>query len=145
MFSRPFTTPESTLFGSRLHLPGPETSHFILKVTFGKAHADAMRAEMRQFLRDAFGRIEGARAPVPLYAMSGDRWLLDYFSTAVPTICDRSGHPCLMSSLPPGSLVRIAGTYETMMSKRLAPIMSAVQVIKLAPAEVIERLFEPVS
>ena len=141
MFSTPFTTPVCTLFGSRLHSPVPPTQYYLVKVIFDAASAKVVRGEMRQFLRAAFGRIEGSRAAVPLVAMSGDRSLLDLFSTSVPAICDASGYPCEIARMPRNSLVRVSGVYERMTTPAIAPLMAAIQICK--PAEATGRLFEP--
>lgn len=144
MFSIPFTTPVCSLFGSRLDSPVPNTAFYAIKVVFDRACAATMRAETRAFLWQAFGRVSGARAEVPLVELSGERWLLDLYSRAVPIICDKSGEPCIVARLPVGSMVRITGSYHSMVSPRLVPVMTAIQIVTLAPV-VATRLFDAVA
>lgn len=87
-----------------------------------------MRAEMRQFLRATFGKVAGARASVPLKELQDGRWALRFLSNDVPTLYDRAGCPCTTARLCRGSLVRVSGIYEALVTPGLIPIMQAVQV-----------------
>lgn len=107
-----FTTPLCTLcFGGGLHAPAPGTSDYVIIVGFDEAGARTMRAGMRQFLRATLGKIEGARASVPLKELQDGRWALHFLSNDVPTLYDRAGCPCITARLCRGSLVRVSGSY----------------------------------
>jgi hypothetical protein len=131
MIQRSFVTPVCTVFHSRLHSPIPGTSLYVVKVTFSEEHAKTVRAEMRSFLRDAFGWVEGSRAPIPLYDLEDGRWILDLVNDKQPIICDRSGAEYVAAKMPCGSLVRFRGYYDAMVLPGLMPVMTAIQVGKV--------------
>jgi hypothetical protein len=132
MSHRPFLTPACTIFHSRLHSPVPGTSLYVVKVTFSEDDAKVVRAAMRYFLQDAFGRVEGSRAPVPLYDLGDGRWVLDFVNDRLPTICDQSGAEYVAAKMPHGSLVRVLGYYEAKTMPGLIPVMTAIQLGKVA-------------
>lgn len=137
-----FLTPSCTVFASRLLTPIPQTALYMLKVTFTKEHAEAIHREMREFLKAAFGALEGMRAADPLHDLGDGRWLLDLVSTTAPAIFDAEGNECAVARMPPGSLVRVRGSYRAMPFPKLMPIMSDIQIGRLAQDNV-KRRFEP--
>jgi hypothetical protein len=131
MIQRPLLTPVCTVFHSRLHSPVPSTSLYAAKVTFSEEHANAVRAEMRSFLRGAFGQVEGSRAHIPLYDSGDGRWVLDFVNDRLPIICDRTGAEYVAAKMPRGSLIRVRGYYEAKALPDLMPVVTAIQLGKL--------------
>lgn len=136
-----FTTPLCMLLGGSTHSLVPNTSDYVIIVTFDEVNAELMRADMREFLRITYGKVAGARAWVPLFEMGGGRWALHFLSNQVPSLHDRSGYTCVIAQLCHGSLIRVSGFYEPMKSPGLIPIMQAVQVCRAAQDNA-GRLFE---
>ena len=137
-----FLTPPCTVFASRLVKPVPGTSLYMIKVTFTEEHAAILRAEMRAFLKATYGNLEGARALDPLHDLGDGQWLLDLVSTDVPIICDPAGQRCIVATMPRGSTVRVIGNFRAMPFPKIMPVMTAVQIGRLAQDNG-RRVFEP--